>query len=117
MHDDAHLRPWGNYKVVSHGPGYQLKIITVNPKSALSLQYHEHRSEHWVVMFGQGIAVTGSYKKETELLIGSNITIKKREIHRLINRSEDPLVIAEVQLGEYISEEDIVRLEDTYGRA
>tara|TARA_B100000686_G_C16658733_1_gene899674 strand:+ start:420 stop:773 length:354 start_codon:yes stop_codon:yes gene_type:complete len=116
MSNNPILRPWGNYKTVDSGKGYQIKILTINPKSSLSLQYHDHRAEHWVVISGEGFAVHKNTDSEISIKIGSHIGIQKRDIHRLINRSQKELIIAEIQLGKVISEEDIVRLEDEYGR-
>ena len=91
-----------------------VKKLTVNPKQKLSLQYHNHREEHWIVTNGKGkVTISG---KEFPAEVGSRFFIEKKDIHRIENDHEESLVLIEVQLGDKISEEDIVRLEDTYGR-
>lgn len=109
------VRPWGTYTTLEQGPGFKIKRIVVNPGAALSLQMHNHRSEHWVVVGGVAQVVNG----EREFVVRANEStfIPAGNRHRLSNRDSEPLVIIEVQTGAYVEEDDIVRLEDVYGRA
>ena len=108
-------RPWGSWTVLKEGVGYKVKIIEVWPGHRLSLQYHHHRTEHWVVVSGQARVVLGKEVLELEPL--ESIVIPEGAIHRLENPYSQPLMIVELQKGELLSEEDIVRLEDDYQRA
>ncbi len=108
-------RPWGFFETLSHGEGYKVKKIHVFPFEKLSLQYHHHRKEHWIIIRGQALITKGV--KEAILEQGESVFIEKNEIHRIENPSNIPLEIIETQLGEKLEEEDIVRLEDQYGRA
>ncbi len=107
-------RPWGHYSVLQDGKKFLIKCITVNPESKLSLQYHHHRSEHWVILEGEANVIKGdnSYR----LLPGESIDIDILEPHSLQNLTSNPLKILEVQRGEILDENDIVRLKDIYGR-
>ena len=93
---------------------YLVKKLTVNPHQKLSLQYHNNREEFWVVTSGKGKVTISDSEFLAE--VGSRFYIEKKDIHRIENDSSEPLVLIEVQLGDAISEDDIVRLEDTYGR-
>jgi mannose-1-phosphate guanylyltransferase/mannose-6-phosphate isomerase len=107
-------RPWGSYRTLEGGNGYLVKRITVNPKASLSLQYHHHRAEHWVVVDGVARVTRG---EQTFLLQRNESTyIPIGETHRLENPGDVPLHLIEVQSGTVITEDDIVRLEDNYGR-
>jgi mannose-1-phosphate guanylyltransferase/mannose-6-phosphate isomerase len=107
-------RPWGFFETLHLGPGAQVKLIEVNPGAALSLQYHHKRAEHWVVVSGEAEIVRGD---ETLTLTENESTyIPIGMQHRLENRLERPLRIIEVQVGSYLGEDDIVRLEDRYKR-
>ena len=108
-------RPWGTFESLERGEGYQVKRLTVTPGSVLSLQYHHHRSEHWVVV--RGTALVTRDEQEFELKKNESTYIPQGAVHRLKNPGEDILEIIEVQLGSYLGEDDIVRLEDQYGRA
>ena len=108
-------RPWGRWTVLREGTGYKVKLIEVWPGHRLSLQYHHHRTEHWVVVSGQARVVLGEEVLELEPL--ESLVIPGRAVHRLENPYSQPLMIVEVQKGELLSEEDIVRLEDDYQRA
>ena len=108
------IRPWGKYTVLEVGPQYKIKKIEVNPGHKLSLQKHMHRSEHWVVVSGAAKVVNG--EKELIVHINESTYIPKNTIHRLENPGKIPLIIIEVQVGEYIEEDDIQRFEDEYGR-
>ena len=107
-------RPWGSYSVLEEGERYKIKRVVVNPRERLSLQLHHHRSEHWVVVRGTAKVTIG----ETEKLVHENESayISKSTIHRLENPGKVPLEIIEVQNGEYLGEDDIVRIDDHYGR-
>ena len=107
-------RPWGYYTVLQQGDGFLTKCISVNPGAKLSLQKHFHRSEHWVVLEGKALVIKGDEKYE--LLPGDSINIAIEEVHSLQNPYEKPLKILEVQKGDKLEEDDIVRLEDMYGR-
>jgi len=107
-------RPWGTYATLKHEDGYQVKRITVAPGQKLSLQYHHKRAEHWVVTQGKAIVQIG--EEEFELGPGEYRYIPLGEKHRLTNIGDTELVLVEVQVGDYLGEDDIVRLEDVYGR-
>lgn len=109
------FRPWGSYRSLRFGTGFQVKQITVKPGAALSLQYHRRRAEHWVVVAGRARVTRGT---ET-FVLGANQSayIPKGVRHRLANAGREPLHLIEVQSGDYLGEDDIVRLEDHYGRA
>lgn len=108
------FRPWGSYTVLGDGTGYKMKKIVVNPGQQLSLQLHYHRSEHWVVIGGTAKVTIG----ETEQMVHKNesVFIPPSTKHRLENPGRIPLEIIEVQNGDYLEEDDIVRFEDVYGR-
>jgi mannose-1-phosphate guanylyltransferase/mannose-6-phosphate isomerase len=108
-------RPWGTYAALKEEDSYKVKRITVKPGESLSLQYHHQRAEHWVVVRGRGIVQIGEVEHET--LPGQYRYIPLREKHRLTNTGQEELVLIEVQCGDYLGEDDIVRLADTYGRA
>ncbi len=114
QHNRVH-RPWGFFETLHIAPGTQVKLIEVSPGAALSLQYHHRRAEHWVVVSGEAAIVRG----EEDLILKENestfIPIGMK--HRLENRHEQPLRIIEVQVGDYLGEDDIVRLEDRYKRS
>ena len=108
-------RPWGTYTTLKEEGGYKVKRITVRPGESLSLQYHHHRAEHWTVVRGHGIVQIGEIKYPTGP--GEYRYIPLRERHRLTNKGEEELVLIEVQIGDYLGEDDIVRLQDNYGRS
>jgi mannose-1-phosphate guanylyltransferase / mannose-6-phosphate isomerase len=107
-------RPWGFYESLIHGERFQVKRIVVKPGQQLSLQKHFHRAEHWVVVSGTAIVT----RDEDRLLVRENesIYLPLGAIHRLENPGRIPLTLIEVQSGSYLGEDDIVRIEDTYGR-
>ncbi|MFP8780608.1 mannose-1-phosphate guanylyltransferase/mannose-6-phosphate isomerase [Hydrogenophaga sp. RWCD_12] len=107
-------RPWGTYTTLKEEEGYKVKRITVRPGQSLSLQYHHQRAEHWVVVHGRGLVQVGD--KEFPTRPGEYRYIPLQEKHRLTNTGHDELVLIEVQCGDYLGEDDIVRLADTYGR-
>jgi len=108
------MRPWGTYTVLEEGDGFKIKRIVVKPGASLSLQMHYHRSEHWVVVSGTAKVVNG----DQDLLIRTNEStyIPAGHKHRLENPGKVDLVMIEVQSGNYLGEDDIVRFEDRYGR-
>ena len=108
-------RPWGTYATLKQEDGYQVKRITVSPGQQLSLQYHHRRAEHWVVTHGQAIVQVGDEELETGP--GEYRYIPLGEKHRLTNIGDGELVLIEVQVGSYLGEDDIVRIEDVYGRS
>ncbi len=108
-------RPWGSYTVLEdRASGYKLKRIEVKPGHALSLQSHQHRSEHWVVVSGTATVTRGDEVFTVAKNESTYIPIGTR--HRLENRGKVPLHIVEVQVGEYLGEDDIERFDDAYGR-
>ena len=108
-------RPWGAYTTLEEGPGFKIKRIEVKPAGALSLQLHHRRSEHWVVVNGRARVTRGNDVFELEANQSTYIPIET--MHRLENAGADPLVLIEVQCGDYLGEDDIVRFDDKYGRA
>ena len=108
------FRPWGNYETLELGDGFQVKRIVVAPGGRLSLQMHHHRAEHWVVVQGTAIVTVG--EKFSTLKENEKTFIPLGEKHRLENQSKAPLTLIEVQCGDYLGEDDIVRFEDVYGR-
>lgn len=107
-------RPWGAYTVLQEGPGFKIKRIEVKPGAALSLQMHAHRSEHWVVVTGEARVTNGERVYLVRVNESTFIPLKTR--HRLENAGAEPLVMIEVQCGDYVGEDDIVRFDDQYGR-
>ena len=108
-------RPWGMWQVLDAGVGYAVKRIVVFPGKKLSLQRHNHRAEHWVVVSGTAKIVRGD---EAFLMTeNENTYLPQGCVHRLENPGLIPLIVIEVQTGSYLSEDDIVRLEDDYGRS
>jgi len=108
-------RPWGTYQVLSENNNFKVKRIIVKPKSKLSLQMHNYRSEHWVVVSGTATIINNNNEKYT-LKINESTYIPKKHKHRLINDTNSDLIIIEVQCGEYVGEDDIFRFDDFYGR-
>ncbi len=108
------LRPWGSYTVLEEGPCFKIKRIVVKPGSSLSLQMHEKRSEHWVVVEGTAKVINGD--KDYLLQTNESTFVSMGTPHRLSNPAETDLIVIEVQTGTYLGEDDIIRLEDTYGR-
>ena len=114
MERERDVRPWGVYEVLDEGPGYKVKRIEVNPGHRLSLQSHEHRSEHWVVVGGEArVSVDG---REQTLHENEEVIIPAKSRHRVANPGQRPLIFIEVQCGSYLGEDDIKRYEDDYRR-
>lgn len=114
LHRKVH-RPWGWYDRIDEGGRFKVKRIQVKPKASLSLQKHHHRAEHWIVVSGTAEITNGD--KVLTLTENQSTYIPLGEVHRLTNPGRIPLEIIEVQSGSYLGEDDIVRFEDTYGRA
>jgi len=114
LHRTVH-RPWGTYTTLGEGPRFKIKRIEVHPGAKLSLQMHHHRSEHWVVVSGVGKVTNGD--QQAWLNANESTYIPAGNRHRLENPGLVNLVVIEVQSGEYLGEDDIVRFDDTYGRA
>lgn len=114
LHRKVH-RPWGWYDSIDAGGRFKVKRIQVKPKASLSLQKHHHRAEHWIVVTGTAEITNGD--KVLTLTENQSTYIPLGEVHRLANPGTIPLEIIEVQSGSYLGEDDIVRFEDTYGRA
>jgi mannose-6-phosphate isomerase len=108
-------RPWGSFHVLDEQPGFKVKRIAVNPGGRLSLQSHKHRAEHWTVAGGVATVTVG--KTVGKLNPSQSVDIAKGEIHRLENDGAELLHVIEVQFGDYLGEDDIVRYEDIYSRA
>lgn len=108
------VRPWGWYETVLAMPGHKIKRIGVLPGAQISLQKHLHRAEHWVVVQGVARVIVG--EQVQTLGRGGHIDIALGQVHRLANPTNEPLEIIEVQFGDYLGEDDIVRLCDDYGR-
>jgi mannose-1-phosphate guanylyltransferase / mannose-6-phosphate isomerase len=108
-------RPWGTYTVLEQGPRFKIKRIEVKPGASLSLQMHHHRSEHWIVV--SGMAKVSDGEREVFVAVNESTFIPAGHKHRLENPGVLDLVMIEVQSGEYLGEDDIVRFDDVYGRA
>ena len=108
------IRPWGSFTTLEEGAGYKIKRIEVNPGHRLSLQMHHHRSEHWIVVSGTAKVTCG----DQEMILGSNQStyVPQCTTHRLENPGVINLVLIEVQNGQYLGEDDIIRFSDDYAR-
>jgi len=107
-------KPWGNYEVLRVEDGFQVKRIEVNPGHRLSLQKHARRAEKWTITRGNGVVTLG----DQQILVtpGSVIEVPMESKHRIENTGNQPLIFVEVQLGDYLGEDDIERIEDDYRR-
>jgi mannose-1-phosphate guanylyltransferase/mannose-6-phosphate isomerase len=108
------FRPWGSYDSLDNGDGFQVKRLIVNPGAVLSLQKHARRAEHWTVV--RGTARVTLDDEEFDLEVNASTFIPIGAVHRIANTTKEPVHIIEVQCGDYLGEDDIVRLEDNYGR-
>ncbi len=108
------IRPWGSFTTLEEGKGYKIKRIEVNPSHRLSLQMHHHRSEHWIVVSGTAKVICG----DKEMILSSNQStyVPQCTTHRLENPGVIKLVLIEVQNGQYLGEDDIIRFSDDYAR-
>lgn len=112
---ETEQRPWGRWTVLRETPGMKVKLIEVQPGHRLSLQYHHHRSELWICVSGRADARVGDHDLTLDLL--DSVRIPVGTVHRLGNSGRIPACIVEIQEGDQLVEEDIVRLEDDYHRA
>ena len=108
------LRPWGSWTSLLKGPGYQIKLLEIHPGCKPSLQRHHHRSEHWIVVAGTALVTRD--KEAVEVHVNESIFIPVGAVHRIENCGRVPLQVIEVQVGEYLGEDDIVRIEDDWNR-
>lgn len=109
------LRPWGWFETIQQVQGHKIKRIFVAPGQQISLQKHQHRKEHWVVV--RGMATVTLDARIFQLGTGQHCDIAVGQVHRLANVTPDPVEILELQFGDYLGEDDIVRLQDDYGRS
>ncbi len=107
-------RPWGSYTVLEERANYKVKRIEVLPGQRLSYQKHEKRAEHWMIVGGRASVTLNG--EEVALSPGQSIDIPQGAAHRIANPGKDPLIFIEIQQGDYFGEDDIIRLEDDYGR-
>jgi mannose-1-phosphate guanylyltransferase/mannose-6-phosphate isomerase len=107
-------RPWGSFEAITQGPDYQVKRLILTPGQAISLQRHQHRCEHWVVVAGKAEIRIGDEIKTYQA--NESVYIQKGDLHQLKNIGDKPLIVIEVQTGGYLGEDDIERFEDRYGR-
>lgn len=107
-------RPWGHYENLFERDDHKIKELVVNPGERLSLQKHQRRAEHWTVVRGEALVTVGEH--EMLLKAGQSVDIPRGAVHRIMNPGEIPLVLVEVQMGDYFGEDDIIRMEDDYGR-
>ncbi len=110
----AEQRPWGTFRKLGAGERYQIKEIIVRPRSAMSLQRHKHRDEHWLIVQGEAEVKVGDLTNTASE--GDRIHVPAGELHRIANAGATDLILIEIQLGLRISEDDIERIDDTYGR-
>jgi mannose-6-phosphate isomerase len=108
-------RPWGSYTILEEREAYKVKRIEVLPAKRLSYQRHQKRDEHWVIVEGEAVVTVDG--KEIPLSAGGSVDIPRMAAHRILNPGESLLVFIEVQKGDYFGEDDIIRLEDDFGRA
>jgi mannose-1-phosphate guanylyltransferase/mannose-6-phosphate isomerase len=108
------FRPWGSYDSLENQDGFQVKRLVVNPGAVLSLQKHAHRAEHWVVVRGKARITKND--DVFDLDVNESTYIAIGDIHRIANPFDEPAHIIEVQCGDYLGEDDIVRIDDEYGR-
>ena len=112
--EPTETRPWGVFYVLDEGSGFKVKRILVKPGGRLSLQSHKHRSEHWTVVSGEATVTVG--QTVSRLRRGESVDIRLGDRHRLENLGESDLELIEVQLGDYLGEDDIIRYDDVSRR-
>jgi mannose-6-phosphate isomerase-like protein (cupin superfamily) len=110
----SETRPWGAFYVLDEAPGFKVKRIVVKEGGRLSLQSHKHRSEHWTIVEGTATVTVGETVQD--LIRGQSIDIPLQAKHRLENHKKGDVVVIEVQFGDYLGEDDIIRYEDVYQR-
>ncbi|WP_350335663.1 phosphomannose isomerase type II C-terminal cupin domain [Coralliovum pocilloporae] len=108
------IRPWGHWLVLDTGPFHVVKRITVLPGTRLSLQYHRHRQEIWTCVEGRGVAIIDGV--ETQFSPGVTVFVPPLIEHRMACTGETDMIIVETQLGDFLSEDDVVRIQDDFGR-
>jgi mannose-1-phosphate guanylyltransferase/mannose-6-phosphate isomerase len=108
------FRPWGSYDSIDMADNFQVKRLIVKPGAVLSLQKHAHRSEHWVVVKGKALITKND--EEFQLSVNESTYVAIGDVHRIANPYDEPVHIIEVQCGDYLGEDDIVRFDDNYGR-
>lgn len=114
LEERENYRPWGHYENLLEWDDHKIKELVVNPGERLSLQKHQRRTEHWTVVSGEALVTVG--ENEILLKLGQSVDIPRGSVHRIMNPGYIPLVIVEVQMGDYFGEDDIIRLEDDYDR-
>lgn len=107
-------RPWGRFFVISEEQNFKIKKIEVEPNKRLSYQFHNKRSEYWIVIQGEGLIVLNDINSKVKK--GDTVFIKKTDKHRIQNEGDKMLVFIEVQTGSYFGEDDIVRIQDDFNR-
>ena len=107
-------RPWGSWEILAIGPNYVSKKIQINPHALLSLQLHHHRSEHWIVISGSAEITIG--ERVFNAPNGTHAFIPLETKHRIVNKTDTSLIFIEIQIGDLLDENDIVRFQDVYGR-
>ena len=112
---ESETRPWGAFYVLDEKPGFKVKRIAVKPGGRLSLQSHRHRSEHWTVVNGTATVTVG--EKVMDLDRGQSVDVPLGAKHRLENLGKDDMEIIEVEFGDYLGEDDIIRYDDIYKRS
>jgi mannose-6-phosphate isomerase len=113
-HNEQEYRPWGYYVVMAEQAGFKVKKTVVRPGLRLSLQRHQHRSEHWYIVQGRARVTLNELKLER--VAGESIDIPRKSLHRIENIGSDNVVFIEIQTGDYFGEDDIERIEDDFGR-
>ena len=111
---DKDTRPWGTWEVLDAGDGFCVKRICVTPGNILSLQLHHFRSEHWIIVRGEAVVTLG--KEKLTKKANESVYIPAETKHRIQNNTNENMEFIEIQTGENLDENDIVRLEDSYGR-
>ena len=111
---ESDQRPWGSFTVIDEGPSHKVKRMEVLPGKRLSYQLHHHRAEHWVIV--QGVARVTLDGEERLVETGQDVDVAVGQAHRIENPGDELLVVIEVQRGDYLGEDDIVRLQDDFGR-
>ena len=113
--NNSENRPWGEYTVLLDGDVCKVKTITIRAGESPSYQYHHKRNEHWIIIRGHGKLTINDQKKVVKE--GDYVFINKLDKHQLVNDSDEDIVFIEIQTGEYFGEDDIVRIDDKYGRS
>lgn len=107
-------RPWGEWETIHVGEKHVIKQITVHPKGKISLQKHNYRNEHWIIVHGSALVTLN--EKQFQCNENEHIFIPCKSIHRVENNTAEPLVFIEIQMGDILDENDIIRIEDIYNR-